>query len=155
MAPKIAMKIHSKVAQEKGNTKRGESSRGEKRPSSSQRPLISPSSKKSKKKHNVPFEDEFDDHKFVDLQSAPLYKVLSKIRTSYSKVFDFRLLHKCGLELTDTFNRFGIRRFCMVGDDFYPDLAKEFYVNARRWENSDSEDTLNFENVGVSSRVNG
>ena len=43
----------------------------------------------------------------------------------------------------------------MVGDDFYPDLIKEFYANSRKWENKDSEDTLNFENVGVSSRVNG
>ena len=42
----------------------------------------------------------------------------------------------------------------MVGDDFYPDLVKEFYANARRWENMDSEDILNFGNVGVSSRVN-
>ena len=43
----------------------------------------------------------------------------------------------------------------MVGDDFYPNLLKEFYANARRWENRDSEDTLNFGNVEVSSRVNG
>ena len=43
----------------------------------------------------------------------------------------------------------------MVGDDFYPNLAKEFYTNAKRCENRDSEDTLNFGNVGVSSRVNG
>ena len=43
----------------------------------------------------------------------------------------------------------------MVGDDFYPNLVKEFYANASRWENSDSEDTLNFGNVGISSRVNG
>ena len=43
----------------------------------------------------------------------------------------------------------------MVGDDFYPNLVKEFYANARKWENRDSEDTLNFGNVGVSIRVNG
>ena len=43
----------------------------------------------------------------------------------------------------------------MVGDDFYPDLVKKFYANTRRWKNRDSEDTLNFGNVGVSSRVNG
>ena len=35
------------------------------------------------------------------------------------------------------------------------DLVKEFYANARKWENRDSEDTLNFENIGVSNRVNG
>ena len=43
----------------------------------------------------------------------------------------------------------------MVRDDFYPDLVKEFYANARKWENKDSKDTLNFGNVEVSSRVNG
>ena len=43
----------------------------------------------------------------------------------------------------------------MVGDDFYPNLVKEFYANARKWENRDSDDTLNFGNIGVSSRVNG
>ena len=57
-----------------------------------------------------------------------------------SKVFDFRSLHECRLELTDAFNTFGIRRFCMVGDDFYPDLVKEFYANARKWENRDSKE---------------
>ena len=37
----------------------------------------------------------------------------------------------------------------MVGDDFYLDLVKEFYANSRKWEKRDSEDTLNFGNVGV------
>ena len=77
MAPKIAKKIRSKVAQEKGNTERGESSHGEKHPSSSQ-PPISPASKRSKTKHNVPVEDRFDAQKFVDLQAARLYKALGK-----------------------------------------------------------------------------
>ena len=31
----------------------------------------------------------------------------------------------------------------MAGDDFYPDLVKEFYANARKWENRDPVDTLN------------
>ena len=66
MAPKIAKKIRSKVAQEKGNAERGESSCGEKRLSSS-RPPISPASKRSKSKHNVPVEDRFDAQKFIDL----------------------------------------------------------------------------------------
>ena len=52
MAPKIAKKFRSKVAQEKGNAERAGSSRREKRPSSS-RPPISPASKRSKSKHNV------------------------------------------------------------------------------------------------------
>ena len=43
----------------------------------------------------------------------------------------------------------------MVGNDFYPDLVKEFYANARKWENRDLIDILNFGNVGGSSRVNG
>ena len=43
----------------------------------------------------------------------------------------------------------------MVGNDFYPDLVKKFYANARKWENRDSEDTLNYGSVRVSSRVNG
>ena len=86
---------------------------------------------------------------------ARLYKALGKARTSDSKVFDFRSLHECGIELIYAFNKFGIRKFFMVGDEFYPDLVKEFYANARKWENRDSEDTLNFGNVGVSSRVNG
>ena len=154
MAPKIAKKIRSKVAQEKGNAERGESSRGEKRPNSS-RPPISPASKRSKPKQNVPVEDRFDAQKFIVLQAARLYKALGKVRISNSKVFDFRSLHECGLELFDAFNTFGIRRFSVVGDDFYPDLVKEFYANARKWENRDSEDTLNFGNIGVSSRVNG
>ena len=34
-------------------------------------------------------------------------------------------------------------------------MVKEFYANARKWENRDSEDTLYFGNIGVSSRVNG
>ena len=42
-----------------------------------------------------------------------------------------------------------------LGMIFYPDLVKEFYANARKWENSDSKDTLNFGNVEVSSKVNG
>ena len=134
MAPKIAKKIRSKVAQEKGNAERGESSRGEKRLRSS-RPPISHASKRSKSKHNVPVEDRFDAQKFIDIQTARLYKALSKARISHSKVFDFRSLHECGLELFDAFNAFGIRRFSMVGDDFYPDLVKEFYANARKWEN--------------------
>ena len=57
--------------------------------------------------------------------------------------------------MTNAFNKFGIRRFCMVRDDFRPDLVKEFYANARRWENRDSEDTVNFGNVALSSGVNG
>ena len=154
MAPKIAKKIRSKVAHKGGNVEHGESSRGEKRPSSS-RPPISPASKRSKSTHNVPVEDRFDAQKFIDLQAARLYKALSKARISDSKVFDFCSLHECGLELFEAFNIFGIRRFAMVGDDFYPELVKEFYANARKWENRDSEDTLNFGNIGVSSRVNG
>ena len=138
MAPKIAKKIISKVAQEKGNAERGESSRGEKRPNSS-RPPISPASKRSKSKHNVPVEDRFDAQKFIDLQVARLYKALGKAKISNSKVFDFRSLHECGLELTDAFNTFGIRRFGMVGDDFYLDLVKEFYANSRKWEKGDSK----------------
>ena len=43
----------------------------------------------------------------------------------------------------------------MVGDDFYPNLVKEFYANARKWENRDSKDILNFWNIRVPSRVNG
>ena len=89
MAPKIAKKIRSKVAQEKGNTEQGEPSRGEKRPNSSLRPLISPASKRSKTKHNVPVEDRFHAKKFIDLQTAHLYKALGNARTSDSKVFDF------------------------------------------------------------------
>ena len=89
MAPKITKKVRSKVAQEKAIPKQGESSRGEKRPSSSQRPPISPASKKSKKKHSVPAEDQFDAHKFIDLQAVRLYKALGKARTSDSNVFDF------------------------------------------------------------------
>ena len=146
MAPKIAKNVRSKVAHDKGNTERGDSSRGEKRPSSS-RPPISPSSKRSKTTHNVPVEDRFDAQKFIDLQAARLYKALGKARISNSKVFDFRSLNECGLELFEAFNTFGIRRFSMVGDDFYPDLVKEFYANARKWENRDSEDTLNFGNI--------
>ena len=154
MAPKIAKKVRSKVAHEKGNVERGDSSHGEKRPSSS-RPPISPASKRSKTTHNVPIEDWFDARKFIDLQAAKLYKALGKARISDSKVFDFRSLHECGLELFQAFNTFGFRRFSIVGDDFYPDLVKEFYANAQKWENMDSEDTLNFGNIGVSSRVNG
>ena len=153
MAPKIAKKVRSKVAHKGGNVERGESWRGEKRPSSS-RPPISPASKRSKSTHNVPVEDRFDAQKFIDLQVARLYKALSKARISDSKVFDFRSLYECGLELFEAFNTFGIRRFAMVGDDFYPELVKEFYANARKWENRDSEDTLKFCNIGVSSRVN-
>ena len=62
----------------------------------------------------------------MDLQAARLYKSLGKVRTSDLKLFDFRSLHECGLELNDAFNKFRIWRFCMVGDDFYPDLVKEF-----------------------------
>ena len=140
MAPKIAKKVRSKVAHEKGNAERGDSSRGEKRPSSS-RPPISSASKRSKSTHNVPVEDRFDAQKFIDLQAVRLYKALGKARISDSKVFDFRSLHECGLKLFEAFNIFGIRRFSMVGDDFYPDLVKEFYANARKWKNRDSEDT--------------
>ena len=123
MAPKIAKKIQSKVAHKGGNAERGESSRGEKRPSSS-RPPISPASKRSKSTHNVPVEDRSDAHKFIDLQAVRLYKALGKARISDSKVFDFRSLHECGLELFEAFNIFGIRRFAMFGDDFYPELVK-------------------------------
>ena len=97
MAPKIAKKVRSKVAHKGGNTERGDSSRGEKRPSSSL-PPISPASKRSKSTHNVPVEDRFDVQKFIDLQAARLYKALGKARISDSKVFDFRSLHECGLE---------------------------------------------------------
>ena len=122
------------MAHKGGNAERGDSLRGEKHPSSS-RPPISPASKRSKTTHNVPVEDQFDARKFIDLQAAKLYKALGKARISDSKVFDFRSLHKCGLELFEAFNTFGIRRFSMVGDDFYPNLIKEFYANAQKWEN--------------------
>ena len=67
MTPKISKKVQSKVAQEKAIPKQGQSSQGEKCPSSSQQPPISPTSKKSRKKHNVLAEEQFNAHKFVDL----------------------------------------------------------------------------------------
>ena len=83
----------------------------------------------------------------MDLQAVRLYKALGKARTSDSKVFDFRSLHEYGLELTETFNKFGIRRFCMVRDDFYPELVWEFYANTRKWKNRNTEDAFNFGNT--------
>ena len=70
------------MAQEKAGLQQGESSRGEKHLSSSQRPPISLTSKKSKKKDSVLAGDQFDAHKFVDLQATRLYKALGKARTS-------------------------------------------------------------------------
>ena len=124
-----------------------------KRHSSSQRPPISPTSKKSKKNQNVPIEDQFYSKTFVDLQVVRLYKALGEARTSDSKVFYLNSLHECDLKLTDSFNKFGIRRFCMVGDDFYPELVREFYGNARKQENRNADDALNFGNIRVSGRV--
>ena len=89
-----------------------------KRPSSTQRTPVSPVSKKSKKKQSVQAKYKFDFTKFVDLQAACLYKALGKARTLDSKVFNFHSLHECSLYLTEAFNKFGIRRFCVVGDDF-------------------------------------
>ena len=67
----------------------------------------------------------------MDLKATRLYKALGKARASDSKVFDFHSLHECGLKLTEAFNEFGIWRFCMIGDDFYLELVREFYVDAR------------------------
>ena len=55
--------------------------------------------------------------------------------------------------MTEEFTKFGINRFHIVGDDFYPELVRKFYANAWRWENRDDTD-LNFGNIRVSSRVN-
>ena len=118
MASKIAKKARAKVTQEKSIPKQGKLSWGVKWPCSTQRPPVSPASKKSKKKQSVSAEDQFDTTKFVDVQAARLYKALGKAKTSDSKVFDFRSLHECGLELIEAFNKYGIRRFCMVRDDF-------------------------------------
>ena len=114
MAPKTAKKVRSKSTREQA-----QSSRGTKRPSSSQPPQISPASKKSKKKQSVSAENQFDSARFIDFTSACLFKSLSKTRISDARVFDFRSLHDCGLELTEAFEKFGIRRFCMIENDFY------------------------------------
>ena len=113
MAPKTAKKGRSKSTREQAQP-----SQGTKRPSSSHTPQASPASKKSKKKHNVPDEPQYDSTRFIDFIASRLFKSLSKARISDAKVFDFRSLHDCGLELTDAFEKFGIRRFCMVDDEF-------------------------------------
>ena len=127
MAPKTAKKARSKSTREPAQP-----SQGTKRPSSSQPPQASPISKKSKKKHSVSNEPQYDSTRFVDFIASRLFKSLSKARISDAKVFDFLSLYECGLELTDAFEKFGIRRFCMVDDECYPELVREFYANARK-----------------------
>ena len=43
----------------------------------------------------------------------------------------------------------------MIDDAYYPELVREFYANARKWENQNTEDVLHYKNLGVSSLVNG
>ena len=60
-----------------------------------------------------------------------------------------------GVDIEHDFVKFGLRDFFTEASDFYPELIREFYANAQRWKNRDTEDILNYKNVGVSSMVNG
>ena len=94
---------------------------------------ISPLLKNVKKKKGIVIKDEFDLVKFFDIQVARLYNHLARVEFSDARLFDFCSLNKGGLEIEEYFSRFQIQKFCVVGDDFYPEMVKEFYANARLW----------------------
>ena len=75
----------------------------------------------------------------MDEKASKLFDNLKDVGFSNHKVFELQSLREGSLDIENDFVRFGLRDFCTKASDYYPDLVRELYANAKHWVNDDED----------------